>query len=904
MSSSLVIQTKDEIFIGADSAISTNINDEIFRVDGVVKKVFEVENFVIFLSGELEFCYSVMNDFLDEKVKSVNSFLTILKNNYKNEKIDSIICEYKKEGSLIYQISPYNNFEILKYPNLKDGEVNVITAGIKTEYSYNCAVENILNGHSVREIYSNVFDEISYEGIGGKLNVFRINKDGISNFINKDIKEKKNIKKLDVNSLKNIIKKHMIVGERIYGKIIMGVNLAIEDESGILIIQGSRGRIYNRDGVLRMHFGLVEENGVCGEAFGLISENEITQVKVTDCEGFVINRKNPSEQDYPNGWEKVFWTTPDGTIFAHDLVVSNIKVVQNKEWNKLIMDSELGFFDLGFFSKIVKDGKLTTDEKLQLITEMMQISSSYMSIIKQAEKYMYVARDDEIDFTQAFNTYAKDFPRQESTEAKMNLQPLRNAYLELVNFMSQYIKITSSHPHEPLQIKVEDEMTETTSDLGENREKLIVLFKKYYDEYDKLSDNIEDVIVYQGISMGNNYNNTFIGEHGVVVVRNDGMYRAYLNATNGLALEKWENGVWVKKLYGALNDPMWEDGTLIAEGLVTKNLRIVDANMNDRITFDWYDGITIYGDSNIIYLNANDSIKITDLGGDAKFWVDMDGYLYAKDITTHNLSIVDGNLGEKIIFDHDDGITINGNNGEQIRLNANEGIAIDVNGEKRVWIGNDGLMYAKKLYIMGEDSDEILEDIDGSYISDLTVNSLKTLGYEDTKQDIIHIAKNFFRFNTWYSSDEKTKLEFTFEGTGDNSYPVMILGSGNGNAYGSGSEQGKIYKDMKKFAIEYDAPNGKMTKFLFNETDSDDEGQAVYFESKGGVRFHSDNKFVAKTNTEEFMRVVRGEDVRLQFGNRIIELKNEHVLLKFDDSNYIKIDSTGVTVKGAKINLN
>lgn len=778
-------------------------------------------------------------------------------------------------------------------------KTNRISSSISMkEWEWDLSLEN---KGSINEIINNMWDANKQAILGAKDQVIEISDRGLL------IRDESNpnvylvgmngmiaITNDGGNTWKHAITSEGIVGENIYGKIIMGVNLAIEDESGILVIQGSRGKIYNRDKVLRMHFGLVEENGLCGEAFGLISENEITQVKVTDCEGFVINRKNPSEADYPTGWEKVFWTNTDGTIFAHDLVVSNIKVVQDKEWDKLIMDAELGYFDLGFFSKIVKDGKLTTDEKLQLITELMRIGSSYMGILSQANKYMYVSRDDDINFNAGFN--GADFPRQLSNEAKMNLQPLKTAYLNLINFMASYVRVTSVNPHEPLQIDVRHEMTETTSDLGNNRERLILLFKTYYDEYDKLSDKIEDVIVYQGISMGKNYNNVYVGEHGLVVVRNDRMYRAYLNATNGLALEKWENGVWVKKLYATLGDPMWADGTLVAEGLVTKNLRIVDAHMNDRITFDWYDGITIFGDGATIYLNANDAIRITDLSGDDKFWVDMDGNLYAKDITTHNLSIVDGNLGEKIIFDHNDGITINGNNGEQIRLNANEGIAIDVNNDKRFWIGTDGSLYAKRLIVM--DDLEAPIEVDGSFISDLTVNKLLTLN-SNSPQDVVHIQDNYIKLKTQYNGEgsDTAKFKLHFNGSGASAYPEMIWGAE------SGGELGKFYKNNDRFALEYTPPNFQ-SKIWLNQTDSDGSGQAMYLQSTGGIRLDSSKKVVMRTSENEYIRVIAGEDVAMKKGEATVMIKSDQLLLQWNSSNYIKVSASGVEIKGTRLDLN
>lgn len=613
---------------------------------------------------------------------------------------------------------------------------------------------------------------------------------------------------------------------------------------------------------------------------------------------------------------KVLWANTDGTLYTKHMVAEGIKIVS--DIGDLIMDAENGLFNIGIFNQIVADGKLTTLEKLQIATELHRIHADYKALLNHADKYIKSERDNNVDFEGAWD--GTKFPTQYVAPNLFDTQPLINAYTALINYMSQFLSITEKgiDRNKNLAIDHNNILMETTSEITD-RGYFIQVFRDYDDQSTKLKQLIEDSMFYSGINMGKYYNNLIMDKYGFVAVRSDGKYRAYLNATNGLALQKWEKGRWVSKLFATLGDPMWDDGTLYAEGLVTKNLRIVDAHMNEKITFDWYKGITIYGDNGgIIYLNANDAIKIT-VNGTRKFWVGLDGKLHAvdlnatnvyaenveaKDITTRRLKIIDAKLGEKILFDEKDGITINGNNGEQIRLNANQGIAIDVKGEKRIWIGNDGLIYAKKLVVLGDDTEEMIKDVDGSYISDLTVNSLKTLTRDKSSQDIIHIEKNFVNFNTWFGGSEKTKLAFTFEGSGVSSYPVMILGTGNGRAYGSGSEQAKIYKDARKFSIEYDAPNGVLTKFHFNGTDTDDSGQAVYFESKGGVRFHSDKKFVAKTDIEQYIRVVKGEDVTLKFNDKLIRINREGIELRADTSNYIKITSSGIVIKGTKIDLN
>ncbi|MFJ7915860.1 MULTISPECIES: phage tail protein [unclassified Lysinibacillus] len=708
------------------------------------------------------------------------------------------------------------------------------------------------------------------------------------------------------NTWKHAISKDGIWGEYIFGKLISGVNLYIEDESGAWKTQGSRTTIYNADGKEVMWLGLVSDNlrdkfdniirQETGECFGLKSWNTVNKVEITDCTGIAISRWKDDD------WQKVFWANTDGTLYTKDIVAEGIKIVNNV--GELILDAENNYFNIAILDKIVADGKLTTLEKLQIATDLHKIHADYKALLAHAEKYRKSERDNEVDFEGEWD--GSKFPTKYVAPDLFNTQPLIDAYTKLVNYLSQFIPITDKGitTASNLVIDHKNPLMEQTSEITD-RGYFIQVFRDYHDQSTKLKQFIQDSIFYSGINMGKYYNNLIMDKYGFIAVRSDGRYRAYLNATNGLALQKWEKGKWVSKLFATLDDPMWEDGTLFAEGLVTHNLRIVDGNMNDKIIFDWYDGITIKGDNNgaVIYLNGNDGIKI-EVNGDRKFWVGLDGRLYAKDITTHNLKIVDGDLGERITFDHEKGISIYGENAD-IFLNANDAIRIKTkSGEDRFWVDTDGSLFAKKLYIMGDD-DKMIEDIDGSYISDLTVNSLKTLGKGNTKQDIIHIAKNFMRFNTFFSDSEKTKLEFTFEGTGDTSFPIMIFGAGNGRGYGSGSEQAKVYKDNKKFAIEYDAPNGVMTKFYFNETDTDDSGQAVYFESKGGVRFHSDKKFVAKTDLYEFFRVVKGQDAKMQFGQYSwISLENDNLMIRFDTNNYIKISASGVEVKGTKISLN
>lgn len=361
------------------------------------------------------------------------------------------------------------------------------------------------------------------------------------------------------NTWKHAITGRGLVGEYIYGKIYMGVNLALEDEDGVLKFQGSKGEIFDRNGDLVMKLGLVSEEP---DTFGLWSFNDVTRVRMDDRVGFTVEKRDYDTNKYPNGWQKVMWTDVDGTLFTRQLVAENIKIVN--DLGKTIIDAESNYLDLGDFQNIIMDNKFTTIEKMQIITELYKIEAGYRRMLEQAAKYQKSERDA------VFDTSAQFFFKTSSTIDRYSTTAITKAYNDLLTYMEQFIKITNKNP---LSINMSDPLTETTSDINDRAE-FILKFKNYYDAEKDLRNKIEDAQFYSGLNMGQFYNNVVIGEYGFIALRDDGKYRAWLNATNGLALQKWENNRWVNKVYASLGNDSYEDGTLIAEDLVAKRLRI------------------------------------------------------------------------------------------------------------------------------------------------------------------------------------------------------------------------------------------------------------------------------------------------------------------------------------------
>ncbi|WP_336779824.1 hypothetical protein [Paenibacillus illinoisensis] len=1011
MSNATIIQTRDDIFIGADTATSVQIDGVIYRIDVNAVKLYQVDNRLIFCSGELNFCYSVMEQYQQLLTRNIEQLREVITHSYAGQLFEIVVCEHDGIQTVVYQLSSYNDFVPVVHSNIPLGGTNLLTAGIKTKEAYEVAYTNILHGRTVKEIYKKVFDNIAYEGIGGQLSVFRINKEGIQSYLTHRIIEPNDLKMLNVNVLSNYFNKQLIVGERIYGKVFMGTDLALEDEDGVLKFQGSKGEIFDRNGKLVTKLGLVNENP---DVFGLWSFNDITRVKLDDREGFVIDRATTDTSTHPDGWEKIMWADPsDGTLYAHDLVAENIKIVN--DIGKTILDSENNYLDIGDFKDIVMDNKLTTLEKMQVITELYKIEAGYHRMIEQADEYKRSQRDD------IFDMEAQFFTKTPSTIDLYYTQPLTNAYYDLLNYMSQYIDIVTKTP---LNINVNSPKTEQTSEIPDRAE-FILKFKTYYDEDKNLRNKIEDAQFYSGLNMGQYYNNVVIGEYGFISLRNDGKYRSVLNATNGLALQKWEKNKWVNKVYASIGSSVYEDGTLIAEDLVAKRLRIEtklgDTLLDsDALNFDFsvldsiiiddvivstekitlannYKSITkqytslkeqineyvttIYNDRDSSYyglddsrnllqvagneltstynalttymvpvfadmnrtthigtdlrstrlefhqkwenfyksyesaraklldfleksslqlgrnynntvidaengivvtrgnmmnrttLNATEGIKIEKNVGTAgsplwekRFYVDLEGNLFADELSTRKLRILDAKLGDAIILDWEDGITINGKKREQIRMNANEGIAIDVNGEPRFWIHNDGTLRAKRLIISEDDVDPV-ELSDGSYISQLTVSSVRTLE-NINKQDYVWVKDQFIKFisGNGTSIDEEKMALYLDNPTGSlNGIPTIKMGLGSSTL--NDNEVGYITKDNDAFKFDYKATNGNHRRLWLNRDGSD----GIILESIGDT----------------------------------LKLKSDtRIMIEVDSNNYIEITSRGIKLAGTRINLN
>ena len=644
-----------------------------------------------------------------------------------------------------------------------------------------------------------------------------------------------------------------IVAERLFGRIIAGERLIIEDADGVWITEGSTTTIYKRDPnnpnikYDYMKIGRLDDN-----CYGIKSYDDVVKVEVSSCEGFAISKWDLEKDD----WSKTFWVDPkDGTLYAKNLVAEGLKIVNSI--GDVILDAEKDFMDLGALQNILADLVITPMEKIELAKMLFEHYEIFRECYDITQDYYYSKRDTVYDFDGAYDTEKKSFdilkePQNNNEKFYLgSMYGVTESMQEYLNAIEPYISIekkpelrpdsekhsvidllpkpTVATDFRPSSINIEfgtELMRKNTEVSIEERKHLINRINNYLESVKWFRKQLEDMVFYSGLQMGEYYNNVVVDNHGFIAVRNDGMYRAFLNATHGLALQRWENGRWVSKLYATLGHPDWEDGTLYAEGLVTKNLRIVD-----------------------------------------------------------------GELGEKIVFDHNDGITIYGNNGEVIRLNGNVGINIHVDGEKRFWVGTDGYIYAKKMHIMGDDTEEMIKDVDGSYVSDLTVNRLKTLN-SNMPQDYVHIQDNFLAMKTNRGGAEVTKFYLTVMGTGADAYPHMTWGSGG--VGGATSNVAHEYKDGTGYYLNY--TNTSNSKSGLNLVQNAGDMKHYYAFSDKGMTMEANRTQGDKTS------ISMADFIQLKSTQGTLKLSKDKFEIQIGSS-YFFMDSNSIKIKSPRLDL-
>lgn len=242
MSACLVMQSKDYIVVGADSAVTlVTTSGEHKRLKEETEKLHIIDNKVIFASGSRLLIHNIVGDFKKSKKRNVNTLKNIiLKHIKEKEEFDLLLMEYSKNRCRTFQIASYNDFRIEEIVNKPQESTKMLTCGYSTK-ELNSKARSIFkyNKHAINVIAES-FNHVACTEIGGNLKILLISKDGVKELGKYKIEEKSNINKASeediFTSLFNTVQEHVTLNSHL----ILGEKLAIVSEDGGFYIGSGR----------------------------------------------------------------------------------------------------------------------------------------------------------------------------------------------------------------------------------------------------------------------------------------------------------------------------------------------------------------------------------------------------------------------------------------------------------------------------------------------------------------------------------------------------------------------------------------------------------------------------------------------------------------------------------------
>ena len=239
MSSCLILQAKDKLYIGADTSSSVFIDDKLYRLNNNTKKLFLLnDNTVLYCAGNNSIAEKVVQHI--SSIYCRNDFSLISLKNwliemypYENKDktvydVEILIATFKNNKTIVYQMSQYKNYDIISF-DICDTGVQILSAGIKNAECMSFAENELLNKSGVKTIFRTTFNNLSCNYIGGCLDLYEITKNGAVKIFDSERINEHGIQYVhDVfNDLSVSLNAEVLVS-----KLVMSENLWIENDSG------------------------------------------------------------------------------------------------------------------------------------------------------------------------------------------------------------------------------------------------------------------------------------------------------------------------------------------------------------------------------------------------------------------------------------------------------------------------------------------------------------------------------------------------------------------------------------------------------------------------------------------------------------------------------------------------
>lgn len=229
MSSCLILYQNDKLYMSADTAACLKDENGYSRIANNAEKIKVIGNTIVFTAGNLELCRLVF-DYL-ETYKDAHNSPYLLSSYLQQQFLD--VAQYDLEvmiGTIfenkvrIYQISSYEDFDVMVYEGSKDG-VGVLVSGSNNDELNEYVSRNF--DSDIKNLYRKAYQSINNEIVGGDMLLYYMDIYGtkspkmIDRFTIDDYVNKKYVSKTNV---------HYVLAKNLVGQMILGNSLGIYSE--------------------------------------------------------------------------------------------------------------------------------------------------------------------------------------------------------------------------------------------------------------------------------------------------------------------------------------------------------------------------------------------------------------------------------------------------------------------------------------------------------------------------------------------------------------------------------------------------------------------------------------------------------------------------------------------------
>lgn len=248
MSCCLILQTKNSVCIGADTATSVQSGNNFIRYSNDGKKIFEIGKDIVYCSGDMSYVPEVIDNiqlqagYVDVMYMSryLKKKTFIKQEGFDYPSIGVLICRVVNGVSYVYDLSESRGFDVVTHTVTQNG-IQIWVGGIYNEKCLETATRNIkkFNGEVI-QTYIHTYKEIACQEVGGSIHVYHMDANGCQKIIdNYDLNDGYRTILSDKGQI------HGVLAPAIVGELICGKNMLIGNQEGSVQITGDGIKITN-----------------------------------------------------------------------------------------------------------------------------------------------------------------------------------------------------------------------------------------------------------------------------------------------------------------------------------------------------------------------------------------------------------------------------------------------------------------------------------------------------------------------------------------------------------------------------------------------------------------------------------------------------------------------------------